>query len=80
MDEKGKKEKQDFKTAFGLHLKKVREGKGMSQREMELEGDLDRHIISKFENGKTGPTLYSVKKICTVLNVSMEEFFAGFKH
>ncbi len=72
-------EKDKILAVFGARLKQIREKKGISLREMELEGELDRHILSKIENGKTNLTLYSMKKICKVLNITFEELFSGFK-
>ncbi len=72
-------EKEKILAVFGARLKEIREKKGISLREMELEGELDRHILSKIENGKTNLTLYSMKKICKVLDITFEELFSGFK-
>jgi putative transcriptional regulator len=71
-------DKEKFQSAFGAHLRQLREAKGISLREMELEGELDRHILSKIENGKNNPTLYSLKKISDTLNISLEELFKNF--
>jgi DNA-binding XRE family transcriptional regulator len=44
---------------------------------MELRGDIDRHTLSKIENGKLNCGVYSVKKLCDALEISMEELFKG---
>lgn len=72
-------EKEAFFNALGAHIKKIREEKGLSLRDMELEGDLDRHALSKIENGKLHFSAYSLKKIADVLEISLEELFKGFK-
>ncbi len=73
------KEKEKLQINFGARLRELREEKGLSLREMELEGELDRHMLSKIENGKTNPTLFTIKKICESLNISFEEFFTDFE-
>ena len=74
-----KKDREQFFKKFGEHLRKIREGKGLSLRQMELEGDIDRHLISKIENGKVNPGLYNLKRICEMLDITLEELFKNFK-
>jgi len=64
---------------FGIYLRKKREEKGISIRDFELESELDRHTISKIENGKWNPSLYTLKKICERLNMDLYDFFKDFK-
>jgi transcriptional regulator with XRE-family HTH domain len=71
------KDKDKFFKQFGAHIKKIRKEKGLSIREMELRGDIDRHTLSKIENGKLNCGVYSVKKLCDALEISMEELFKG---
>lgn len=72
-------EKEEFLIKFGAHLRKLREDKGISLREFELRGDIDRHMLSKIENGKTNPTLNSLRLICLVLEVDLTMLFSDFK-
>ena len=73
------KDKNKLLEVFGTHLRKIRKNKGISIREMELEGDIDRRRLSKIENGKANPTLFTLRKICDVLGITLEELFTGLK-
>ena len=64
---------------FGRHLRKMRKVQGMSIRDFELESELNRHSLSKIENGKWNPSLYTLKKICERLNVDLSDLFKDFK-
>lgn len=65
----------EFLIKFGLHLRKLREEKNLSIRELELRGDIDRHMLSRIENGKSNPTLLTIKKICDALEIKLEDLF-----
>jgi transcriptional regulator with XRE-family HTH domain len=71
-------EKETFLIEFGKHLQKLRKEKGLSIREMEYRGETDRDLISKIENGKSNPTIFTIKNLLEVLEISFEEFFKGF--
>ena len=73
-----KNDKEKFFKQFGEHLRKIREQKGISLRELELRGDVDRHTLSKIENGKMNPSLYNLKRICEMMEISFEELFKDF--
>jgi transcriptional regulator with XRE-family HTH domain len=72
-------EKEEYLKAFGKHLRKIREEKGISLREVELRGDLDRQWLSKIELGKINPTLYSLRKLCELLEIDVSDLFVKFK-
>lgn len=74
-----KDNKEKFFKEFGQHLRKIREQKGISLRELELRGDIDRHTLSKIENGKMNPGLYNLKRICEMLEISFVDLFKDFK-
>jgi transcriptional regulator with XRE-family HTH domain len=71
------KDKEKFFRQFGAHLKKIRNEKGISIREVELRGELDRHTLSKIENGKLNCGIYSLKKLADALEISLEELLKG---
>ena len=66
-------DKNDFLKKVGKQLQKIRKEKGLSLRELELRGDIDRHVISRIENGQLNPTIYTLKKIAIVLDVNLDE-------
>jgi transcriptional regulator with XRE-family HTH domain len=71
-------EKDDFFKILGSHLKKVRKSRRLSIREVELRGDIDRSILSKIENGTRNCTIYTLKKICAALGITLTDFFKDF--
>ena len=71
-------DKEAFALKIGLRLKKIRTDKGVTLGELGLLGDFDKHALSRIENGLKQITVYSLQKICTSLNITLEEFFEGF--
>jgi transcriptional regulator with XRE-family HTH domain len=60
---------------LGDCIKKVREAKGMSQKEVAMACKIDNSNYSKIENGKTDPSFSSVCKIAAALGVGVAELF-----
>lgn len=60
---------------LGSSIKKVREVKGMSQKEVALACKIDNSNYSKIENNKTDPAFSSVVKIANALGVSVADLF-----
>ena len=56
---------------FGLHLKKLRLARGLSQEQLGLIADLDRTYISGIERLVKNPTITTVAKIGHALNCRM---------
>ncbi len=56
-------------------LKKVREAKGLSQKELSGLIDMAQAQYSRIENGKTDPSFSVVAKITKALGLSLSEFF-----
>ena len=73
------KEKEKFQKQLGKQLKRVRKEKGISLRELELRGTVDRATLSQIENGLTNPTTYTLKRICEALDISFADFFRDSK-
>lgn len=71
------KEKQIVQKAFGIHLKKVRQSKGISAAELARRIFVDKPHISVLEQGKGNPTLYTLYKIACALDLSIEQLFEG---
>ncbi len=60
---------------FGLHLKKLRLARGLSQEQLGLIADLDRTYISGIERGVRNVSLANIFKIATALDVESAELF-----
>ena len=67
-------DKEDFGKKLGARIRKIREKKGLSSREFEsYEFSVDRHALSKIENGKTIPSGFTLYKISKILDISLSE-------
>jgi transcriptional regulator with XRE-family HTH domain len=71
--------KENFQKALGAHLKRVRKKKGISIRELELRGSVERATLSQIENGLINPTTFTLKRIFDALEISCAEFFKDSK-
>jgi DNA-binding Xre family transcriptional regulator len=58
---------------FGLHLKKLREEKGLSIRELASHCDVDYGKISKLENNKANLTVTTLIELAIGLDVHPKE-------
>lgn len=57
------------------NIKKIREGKKISQYDLAKDIDLKQSQISKIENGKRNLRNDEIIKISKALNVSVEDLF-----
>ena len=71
--------RESYSSRFGQHLRRIRESKGISLRELATEIESNKSTLSKIENGVNIPTVYFFKRICEGLNISESEFFKEFK-
>lgn len=58
-------------ASFGKILRKIRQEKGLSQEELALRAELHRTYISQLERGIKSPSLNTIHKLCTSLDVSV---------
>lgn len=69
-------DKENFGKKPGARIKKIREKKDLSTSEFETyEFSIDRHALSKIENGKTIPSGFTLYKISKILGVPLSELF-----
>ncbi len=61
--------KRDFLLRFGEQLQKVRESRGLSQRELALNCSVDHSNLSKIERGEKNITLLTVLDLASALEV-----------
>lgn len=64
--------------AFGERIKGLREGKGMTQLDLEIASGIDRTEISRIENGSRNLEFFTIVKIAIALEVELSEFFMTF--
>ncbi|MBP3737068.1 MAG: cupin domain-containing protein [Lachnospiraceae bacterium] len=60
---------------IGAHLRTLRERKGYTIKELADNSSLSIGFISQVERGKTDPSLASLRKLTTALDISMKELF-----
>ena len=61
--------------AFGKRPKTIRQKKGLTQLDLELESGISRTEISRIENGLKNIEFYTIVKLAEALGVSLSEFF-----
>jgi len=57
---------------FGEKLTETRKAKKLSQEELGKRINVDKRIISRYENNKTVPSIDVAKKIADTLTVSLD--------
>ena len=62
---------------IGTKIKKVREAKGLSQKQVAISLEMDQAQYSRIETNKTDPSFSSIYKITKALGVEMSELFAS---
>jgi transcriptional regulator with XRE-family HTH domain len=76
MQSQGALGKDEFGQKLGERLRALREKKGISLREFEtFDESMDRHALSRIENGQTVPNTYTLYRILFVIGVPMSELF-----
>jgi len=63
---------------IGQRLRKMREARGLSQRELAAKAGLTNGTISLIEKNRTSPSVASLKSLLDAIPISMAEFFATF--
>ena len=59
-----------LEKAFGSALRELRNQRALSQVALAFETELARNYISQLELGSKSPSLRTIFKLCTVLEVS----------
>lgn len=65
----------DVRILLGERIKQLRMDKGMSQKDLAYEADLDRSYIASVENGQRNVSIVNIEKIATALGVSLRKLF-----
>lgn len=62
---------------FGLHLRKLRLERNLSQEQLGMIAELDRTYISGIERGVRNVSLTNIFRIAQALNVPTAELFSS---
>ena len=65
---------------IGQSIRSYRLQKGMSQGDIEKRTGLLRCYLSRVENGHTIPSLDTLSKIATAMEISLSQFFSDAGH
>ena len=63
-----------------LAIRTLRQRSGLSQRQLALRMSVPRTYVSKIENEKATPTLSSLERLATALQVTVPELIMGCGH
>lgn len=69
------KHNEAFCKAFGKHLRKLREGKGVSMRSLAHAADMEYSQLSKIERGVINTTISTVYAIAAALEIPVIDLF-----
>ena len=73
-----KKLKELWLKELGAYIRKVRLEKGYTGAELARELFIDKPNLTRLEKGRVNPSIYILKQICDVLEITLDEFFQGF--
>lgn len=74
------KEKAKYSKLLGKRIKAAREASNISLKQFEaLSETIDRHAMSRIENGLKTPSVYTVYRICKILKISQSDLFKNFE-
>lgn len=70
-------EKSEFKHNLGLRIAQLRVEQGLSQRKLSMAIGLDRATLNRIEQGAGNPTIDTLQRIASGLDVPIEALFQG---
>ena len=62
---------------LGKNIRKIREAKGLSQKEVAISVGMDQAQYSRIENSKTDTSFSTIEKIAKALGVELSELFTA---
>ncbi|WP_214073573.1 helix-turn-helix transcriptional regulator [Mucilaginibacter sp. dw_454] len=69
------KEDGDFLAALGSRIAAIRKEKGVTQVELAYRCDIEKSNMRRIEAGNTNVTVLMLKRICTALEIPMNDLF-----
>ena len=72
-------DREGFKKKLGERIRKAREEKGISQKEIEaMDGGIERQMISRFERGVRMPEAYTLYRLSRLLDINLTDLLKDF--
>ncbi len=78
LKDREKKVKEEFLKELGNHIKLIRIEKNISGAELSRLLFMEKPNITRLEKGRVNPSIYLIKQICDVLEISMDDFWKKF--
>lgn len=69
----------EFLKELGIHFRKVRESKGLTQQELANRIDVEVMQVSRVERGTVNTSICMIKEIAENLNIQLSELFSSFE-
>lgn len=69
--------KGDLKMTIGEKIRYIRTSKKLSAEKLAKSAGLGQSTISEIELGKKSPTIVTLEKICSALNITLVELFSS---
>lgn len=66
---------EDFIKKVGLQIKKLRKEQKLTQLDLAIKSNMEENALQRIETGRTNPTLKTLLKITTALNVKFHQLF-----
>ncbi|TXG84330.1 MAG: XRE family transcriptional regulator [Spirochaetes bacterium] len=64
-----------IQVKVGIQIQKIRELKGLSQQDLAAKCNFEKSNMSRLEAGKVNPTLSTLEKVATALEINIIELF-----
>lgn len=64
---------------FGLHVRRLRKERGLTQESLAERARLSSDAIRKIERGQMSPTLKTLRRLCHGLGISLSVLFDGWE-
>ena len=78
LKDREKKVKEEFLKELGDHIRLARKEKNISGAELSRLLFMEKSNISRLEKGRVNPSVYLIKQICDVLEISLDDFWKKF--
>ena len=66
----------EYKAAFGRHIRALRRLRGASQEDVAYDADIHPTYLSGIERGRRNPSLKNIRAIARALNARTADLFA----